>query len=344
MTKKIKILYYGSCWPTNIGNAFVNLGTVNAIKRALGETADIYHFGGLSSFLFRKHNYPENNLNIADFTDFEYVIIGGMTQCTANFEAAEYILKKFVKNGTKIIISGGGAEKYDDDEVEAVRSWMKKLPIYAFASRDTYSYEKYADLAGYSFDGIDSAFFISDDFKPLPLNLEFNVVNFDILDEPTLINVCGKDNITEIRNRKIGDVLSNARTKLKKVLKGKVTAYPTTLDMEGRKVFRTHHAPWPTETPEKQFVRKNTTISDLPSDYLMLYAQAKTVYSDRIHACIATLAFGNKAMLFGENVPRLRMFERVGVGDIIKKPVKMDMKHLEILKEKQVQFFRDVIT
>ncbi|PKM82462.1 MAG: hypothetical protein CVU89_05515 [Firmicutes bacterium HGW-Firmicutes-14] len=349
MKKKIKILYYGSCWPTNIGNAFVNLGAINSIKLALGEDVDIYHFGGLSSFLFRKHNYPQNNLNISDYTYFDYVVIGGMTQCVENFEAAEIILNNFLKNGTKIIISGGGAGLYNDEEVQKVREWMKKIPIYGFISRDTYSYEKYSDLACYSLDGIDSAFFISDNFIPLPLVIsEFNVLNFDFKEEPVLKNVIGEDKRVKTSRNTFEKIIKIGKRLVKKIL-GRDTSQEEsyeriTLDMDGRIVFRTHHVPWPTDTPEIQFQKKNTLISDLPSDYLSLYAQANTVYSERIHACIATLSFGNKAMLFGKKNPRLRMFERVGAGEIINKPVKVDMKLLDNLKKQQVEFLSNILT
>ena len=50
-------------------------------------------------------------------------------------------------------------------------------------------------------------------------------------------------------------------------------------------------------------------------DYLLLYRNASEVYSDRVHACIPTLAFGNKARLFS-NSPRIALFENAKIPDV----------------------------
>lgn len=351
---KTKILYYGSCWPTNIGNAFVNLGAIQSLRAAAGKRSLVMHYGGMSSYLFCIHNRSENNLNIGKMTEFDYVVMGGMTQCVEHLHAAEPIVTDFLNRGAKIVIAGGGAQNYDDVEVEAVRTWMSRLPIYAFISRDTYSFEKYGDLATHSFDGIDSAFFVADDdLTPIPLCLpEFDVLAFDKMEEPRLINA---DESLQI------ELPSNAydpprprgfkkcvREMVEKLLRRDSTVardnlVPSPIDVGGRLVLRTHHSPWPTLSERTHFERPNTLISDLPSDYLSLYAQAHTVYSDRVHACIAALAYGNRAMLFGRKVPRLGIFERVGAGKILERVVRLDRENLYSEKRRQIEFLASVL-
>jgi hypothetical protein len=90
----------------------------------------------------------------------------------------------------------------------------------------------------------------------------------------------------------------------------------------------------------RYFRHKDTLISDIPDDYLNLYANAYATYSDRIHACIATLSFGNLAKLYS-TTHRASAFERVGVGEIKKKLVKLDQDKLNIEKEKQISFLRE---
>ncbi|MBU7008189.1 polysaccharide pyruvyl transferase family protein [Phosphitispora fastidiosa] len=343
MNKKLKILCHGSCWPTNIGNAFVQLGMMNYLKRALGEKAEVYHYGSLSTFLFWKNGYPQNDLNISNISKFDYIIIGGMTQCVDYYKSVQLILKNFVKIGTKIIISGGGGQDYNQKEIEEVRGLMKQIPIYAFISRDTYSFEEYGDLAEKSFDGIDSAFFVGDNFIPIPLDIsDFNVINFDSLEEPVIFNT--SNNEDQGAPRKMG-LKKYTFDLLKTILKKNYElAVPSRLDMEGRKVIRTHHAAWPTEINENMYKGMNTLISDIPTDYLTLYSQVHTVYSDRVHACVAALAFGNRAMLFGKENPRIRMFERIGAGGILKGPVQVDMNSLEENKTHQVNFLKEIFT
>ncbi|MBN1638103.1 MAG: polysaccharide pyruvyl transferase family protein [Ignavibacteriales bacterium] len=298
---KLRICYYGSCWPTNIGNSFVNLGAIHSLKSAISGKGKVFHFGGMSSYLFTISGKSRNTLPIGEVFKCDYIVIGGMTMCEDNFKTQEIILKQFIKNNAKIIIAGGGAEKYDDKEVKAVRKWMKKIPIYGFISRDEYTYKKYADLAIHSFNGVDSAMFISDFYKPPKLNLStFAIFNFDKLPEPRV----------------------RADVKL---------------------IFRTHHSCWPPNFKKEYFDSPNTLISDLPSDYLNLYANTKITYSDRVHACLATLAYGNEAMFFGKNSPRILMFQRIGAAKIIDQPVKLDIKTLSKEKKMQINFLKEIL-
>lgn len=297
----LNVVYYGSCWPTNIGNSFVNLGAIYSIKAAIGNGGKVFHFGGMSSYLFSINKKPKNTLSVGQMLECDYIVIGGMAMCVDNFQTQEVVLRQFIKKGAKIIVAGGGASRYDDWEVEQVCRWMKRIPIHGFISRDKYSFEKYGDFASHSYDGIDSALFISDCIRPISLSLpEFNVMNFDKRSEPHI-------------------------------------------DHGTRLVIRTHHSCWPTQTKRNYFKYQNTLISDLPSDYLSLYAQVSTTYSDRVHACLPTLAYGNRAMLFGKNVPRIRMFDRIGASKILEKPVDIDIDKIKREKADQIQFLKRIL-
>ena len=87
-------------------------------------------------------------------------------------------------------------------------------------------------------------------------------------------------------------------------------------------------------------VRKGIIISDYPIDYLTVYKNVHTTYSDRVHACIPTLSFGNYAQLFSRS-PRLALFENVGLNEIVKRPVKIS--GLDEYQEKQVEFLKKVL-
>jgi polysaccharide pyruvyl transferase WcaK-like protein len=104
-------------------------------------------------------------------------------------------------------------------------------------------------------------------------------------------------------------------------------------------VIRTHHSPvW---TIDRYFLSPNTLISDLPSDYLSIYAQAAEVHSDRVHACIAALSFGNRARFYVQNEPRLRMFARLGIENVAHELTDLDPEVLRREKQDQVRFLRD---
>jgi hypothetical protein len=82
-------------------------------------------------------------------------------------------------------------------------------------------------------------------------------------------------------------------------------------------------------------------ISDFPDDYLHVYANAARTFSDRVHACVATLAFGGEAQLFSAS-DRSHLFERAGLGNIKEKPVRLDIDSLKSEKEKQLSAIQQV--
>jgi hypothetical protein len=344
LPKPIRILFYGSCWPTNIGNAFVNHGAIKALKQACGSAAIIHHFGGMSSYLFNIHGQDGHTLLLGHWTNFDYVVTGGMTQCVEHCEAAAKNLGTFIENGAKLIIAGGGGYHYDTNEVQAVREWMQRLPVAIFISRDRHSFENYADLAEHSYDGIDNAFFISEDFEPLPFNhRDFVVLNFDTLEEPDVIGCPATDRsdpkqIAQAQLQRLGFL---RRLKRRFTARGKKPQAKPQIKIytDNRRVIRTHHSPmW---TIDRYFLSPNTLISDLPSDYLSIYAQAAEVHSDRVHACIAALSFGNRARFYVQNEPRLRMFARLGIENVAHELTDLDPEVLRREKQDQVRFLRD---
>lgn len=107
------------------------------------------------------------------------------------------------------------------------------------------------------------------------------------------------------------------------------------LDFNGKAVIYTHHDCWG-PVPVARKAKPNTVISDLPYDYLTLYANAECVYSDRVHACVAALAYGRKAQLF-HSTPRGGLFEAVGAGDIRQRPVALDPALIEAKRAEQIR-------
>lgn len=300
--RKVRVVFHGSCWPTNIGNAFLGIGAIHSLKAALGEDGDVFCVGGMSGYLFKREGKLANSLPLQDIIDCDYLVHSGMAMCYEVLMSNLQVYQRYAKRGTKIIFAGVGASRYTDQEVEMVREVMKQFPTYALISRDRYTFEKYGDLAKHSYDGIDNAFFISDCFQPTPLNLpEFDVMNFDSLKEPHI-------------------------------------------DHGERLVVRTHHGCCPSSLKREYFKHPYTLISDLPSDYLSLYAQAKMTYSDRVHACVPALAFGNSArMYFREGDERNYMFERVGVYGLQKMPVRLNTERIAREKNEQIRFLRTIL-
>ncbi len=352
---KKSVLVFGGCWPTNIGNAFINLGAMASLRSAVGTDAEIHYIGGMSQYIFWLFDKPENCFQMADLMKCDYFVIAGMTQWATFLEGNAGVMKHFSKRGSRIVVAGGGGCAYDRQEIESVRRFMKDVPIYAFVSRDTFSYENYGDLAEHSLDGIDSGFFVSESAAiPALVDNGFVVVNFDQLEEPRFVNFqpFGHQELFgpvpprrevdfEIRLRKF------LRTVASRVRHPRRRNSPPTndrvIDLHGRKLLRAHHNCVPGQFPEHHLAKPDTLFSDLPWDFLTLYKHAHAVYSDRVHCCVASLAYGNRAMLFGTSNPRIRLFQRVGAAGILDEAVQCPEGLLSEVRAEQVAFLKRVI-
>lgn len=84
--------------------------------------------------------------------------------------------------------------------------------------------------------------------------------------------------------------------------------------------------------------------SDYPLDYLFLYRNVTETHSDRVHACIPTLSFGNKAKLYSDS-PRIALFENVciNINEMKSKPVSLDKTHLKDLQDRQIAFLKNLL-
>lgn len=133
-------------------------------------------------------------------------------------------------------------------------------------------------------------------------------------------------------------------------------AYPHVLPLQRRTVVCFDRGPLPAGLPLttdtilthhtlaalRYSMREGATfMSELPEDYLHLYASADTVYSDRVHACVAALSYGNAACLM-DRTPRAALFDRVGAGDLRTHPVRLDPSLLAERKEEHITFLRGI--
>jgi hypothetical protein len=87
--------------------------------------------------------------------------------------------------------------------------------------------------------------------------------------------------------------------------------------------------------------KNNILISDIPEEYLNVYAHTKKTYSDRVHACVSTLSYGNQAKLFIDT-KRALLFERIGLGDITSDFVTLKDTNIKKEKDEQIKYLREI--
>jgi hypothetical protein len=68
--------------------------------------------------------------------------------------------------------------------------------------------------------------------------------------------------------------------------------------------------------PIKIYRKPNAIASDEPWTYAAVYANAALTVSDRVHACVASLAYGTPARLHNPTTSRKVLFDPVGADRI----------------------------
>lgn len=289
LEKKIALLT--SVTFNNIGNGFIDLGAEAALMKALPLNAELFKVSSNANFaatmgqMFMLKENPiinwlwvhtmqraakklhdrsyktvktQNIFSMASMVKCDYFIIPGCVLTVPFFTIYGDLIKRKAEQGSKIIFLGASGNFYTEYEVKFVSEYLRKLRPYAIMTRDSLAYKYYANFTKNSYNGIDNVFFV-------------NLLNLPQIDTDLTPYVVL--NIEEPKHYRIKEELKN-------IFKEKNIVY-------------SYHKPFP-YTKVSKLVKNGVIVSDNPMDYLLLYRNASEVYSDRVHACIPTLAFGIK--------------------------------------------------
>lgn len=234
-----------------------------------------------------------NRLSLAEVIGADYAVFSGWFLTPMHFKTYDKLFEKLIKKGVKIIFYGVGGNSYSSSEVEYIRDKLRKIKPNLLITRDSIAFEKYSDLAEISFDGLDAAFYVN------RLNflkgLKLDIVPYVVL------------TFDRVENRE-------TERRLKKEFREK-----------GINIITCSHVPY--SKPSEKFV------SESPFDYLLLYSHATEVHSDRVHACVAALSFGNKCRLYIRDI-RSTLLSKACEGDITKELCRP--RDISRLMEKQI--------
>lgn len=332
--------YIGGFWSTNIGNSFYNLGCMYLLNQAIPNGEIRFLSDPPGWFWNENRKNPKNALDYIGFLKTDYIIISGPALNKQFKNVWGPTLEKLKHKRTKLILMSIGSLEYTNEEEEICRELLKKVPPYILMSRDEQTYEIYKDLAEYSYNGICGGFYAPEIFHPCETDLgDYIVLNFESIPEPVF-----KIGVDNTKSDYHFDFLNNKWTITLRKKYGLSNLFskgvPDKLDKY--KITRTRHRVNAVST-KKLFNKKNIFAADIPYSYLNIYANTKATFSDRVHACAVTLAYGNPAMLFSMS-PRAKIFERFNLKDIKKRPIIIPKAQLENEKLNQIKFLKEVIS
>ncbi|MGZ0015669.1 polysaccharide pyruvyl transferase family protein [Yeosuana sp. AK3] len=313
-----QIFYFGHCWADNVGNAFIDYGINYSLKEALKDyDVQINNISNMQPYNDYKFNQkfpynilsggrkkPEKVFDLRMQTKPDLVVLGGslfdIFWCKVHSRFLDWLIEK---QYPVLVLGGGGGNNYSKEELKYVSNYWKKINFIGLIARDEKAYNNFGEHAKIAYCGIDNAFFLNNAFTPAKLNIEPYIINTFDLTYPREI-----------------------KEETKKIIK----LSHRLLDIDSFRLFLKRRF--------KAFKTVSTYdfVSDYPDDYLNLYANADTTYSDRVHACVATLIFGGKTQYYDKS-DRSYLFDRVKLSDIRNKPVSLDMEFIEIEKQKQLE-------
>lgn len=349
-----KVAYCTGFWCTNIGNAFFSMGVEYVLKQLLGNenvtlVSDLQTYTTAYGKRLYKH---KNQLEYISDLDVDYVVLAGPVISKYFLNLWEDILIKLEKRNIRYIILSAGMMKMTKESQEECSQFFKNHPPYIFTSREQSAYDAFSQYCEKAYNGICFSFFAPDYYSPAPINRKYFAVNFDKICEPLIV----RDDSGKIESTSFdfnGERYLYKNTNLLTKIAYKTDRFSdaliymaSILPQKKRKnkigdydVIRTDHRFHP-HFRSKIYGQGNSFCADLPYGYLNIYANSSLTLSDRIHACAVTLAYGNSAMLFTET-NRVGLLERVGAGDISKKPVKLDMDKLNKEKENMLIWLKE---
>lgn len=351
----VRVAYSTGFWCTNVGNAFYSLGVEYVLKNILDEenVSVVSDYQTYTSSLGRRLYPVKNHLNYLTKLDIDYFVLAGPVLSKYFLGLWEDTLVELEAKGVRYIILSAGMMKMNEESLQACSDFFTKHPPYILTSRDRDTFEAFSKYADNSYDGICFSFFAPDYYHAAKISDKFITMNFDKISEPFV-------SATEISGGKSfefdGNTYFYKQTGLLPRLAYKTDRFSDALIylssiFPQRKrpsvvgvysIYRTDHRFHP-HYRSKIYSQVNTLCADIPYGYLEVYANSELTMSDRVHACAVTLAFGHSAMLFIKT-NRCGLLERVGAGDISKKPVSIDIDALNKEKEDLVAWLRSKLS
>lgn len=355
--RDIRVAYCTGFWCTNIGNGFFSLGVEYVLKKILGaENVTLVSDYQTYTTSYGKRLYPHpKQLDYISYLDVDYIVLAGPVLSKYFLSLWKDILERLKDRGVGYILLSAGTMKLDSESRKAIKEFFKTCPPFILASRDSSVYDEFGQFALHAYNGICFSFFVSDLYTPAKMSSagKYIVCNFDKIGEPEIWQAANngrradrdftfQGNTYDVAYPKL---LNRAMSKTDRFTDALIYALslfpaPKRVDSIGQyKVIRTDQRFHP-HYRNKIYRQNNSFCADLPYGYLNLYANATLTLSDRVHACAATLAFGNSAMLF-VNTDRLGLLGRVGAEGITEHPVKLDMNRLKEEKSRMVEWLKD---
>lgn len=355
------VIIAGGTWSTNIGNAFFQCAGKYIMSQVSGDRRVEMLTDQPGYWTYGRKRAAKNSFRLLDYVDADYVVLHGSVLTYSFPELWAQSFQIYKERKIRVILLGVGQFDYSRRETDLCRGFLQEYPPYVLVSRDSVTYDNFKDVARWSYNGIDNAYFLPLAYPKMTLHYpEYIMLNFDKGPEPTLKmtddNSCFSAEKRGYRSCRVPFDQMNLHIDFppfRRMLSdwfGKYYGYlATVLGLKRTRsghigryhLVRADHQCNPLYH-RKLYYGPNAFAMDIPFGYMLLYANASLTLSDRIHACIVTMAYGGTSMLFSKS-PRVEIIERVGGGSVLQKPTTIDLAALDVMCNQELSFLRAAI-
>lgn len=333
----MRILFPNSNWASNIGNPFFTLGakalfakaapTIELIDTASNPAVPFALSGKAydSAFVYANH-----------IGELDGVMLCGPIFDKHFPKLYTPLLERAAAENKKVFFLTCGGMEYDSNEIELCRNVLKKFPPALLTTRDKETYQHYGDLCERSYNGICTAWFSPDAYPGYSTDslTPYITVAYDFSKEPApSVLEQALQGAAQLPNPKKGSKL------LENLFFYMDRNGPETVG--NHKIIRPQHRL--IRHKSLLFRNPNSFISFTPYGYLNLYRNTSLTITDRLHAAVATLAYGNPAYLFLRS-NRTRLLEAVGLPYEAGKRMKIDMSDLMVRKSNYVAWLQQAMS
>jgi hypothetical protein len=333
----VRIAYVGGFWATNVGNAFYNLGVVNALTRAVPES-DVYFLPDLASTYWE----TGSAYDVVEDVDVDLWVFSGPA-FSDHLLGQRDLCRAIEERGKRFAFVSVGAWRYTAEEWAAVEEVLtERREALAFVcTRDRRTYELARELPCPVHDGLCGSMFLDDAVAVPPLaRAPYVVLNFATRNEPVI----------ELRDGAFTIEPRSAAEPRRRTLRrrGDRTDAPTwPVRIGPYDVVRTRSEPF-SRRADTVFDRPNLHYSDMPHGYLAIYKSAEVVFTDRVHTCAATLILGGTARYVSttdrSRDGRYELLRRIGADAALERPTQLDRSLISAEKEAMLRFLREQLT
>lgn len=238
--------------------------------------------------------------------------------------------------GQKIFLVSAGGINYNPAEAEHCRSVLEEFKPDLLWTRDSETYDMLGAYVKNAHSGVCGAWFTPDYYPgyDTPSLGNYFCSAFDFRPEPAMSVL---ERALHGDAQLPGDGIDNAKktARIRRVLQRGLPS-----ELGGNTIIRPTHRP--ANHPITNFTNPNTFAAYTPYGYLNLYRNARFTITDRLHASVVTMAYGNPAYLYLRS-KRGYLLKSAGIEYDHGKRLTVDPTYLAERKASVVRFISETI-